>query len=159
MNNAQTRDSGIHYVNPTQRPATIYWAGKVYISTKVLRNLLGITINILRYMFNFDKYWFQKNIYNTFWNQINSFRYCFVNQPILVCETLLRKPDTRPVYEIIRFANFANWNHSVCKMAYLCRSIYLWNNLDTSVKESKSLHSFKFKIKQILLENIKPPEL
>ena len=113
LNNAQTRDSGIHYVNPTQRPATIYWAGKVYISTKVLRNLLGITINILRYMFNFDKYWFQKNIYNTFWNQINSFRYCFVNQPILVCETLLRKPDTRPVYESIGFANFANWNHSV----------------------------------------------
>ena len=35
----------------------------------------------------------------TFWNQMNSFRYCFVNQPILVCETLLRKPDTRPVYE------------------------------------------------------------
>ena len=49
----------------------------------------------------------------TFWNQMNSFRYCFVNQPILVCETLLRKPDTRPVYEMIQFANFANWNRSV----------------------------------------------
>ena len=47
----------------------------------------------------------------------------------------------------------------ICKKAYLSHSIYLWNNLDPCVKESKSLHSFKFKIKQILLENIKPPEL
>ena len=47
----------------------------------------------------------------------------------------------------------------ICKKAYLSHSIYLWNNLDPCVKESKSLHSFKFKIKQILLGNIKPPEL
>ena len=59
----------------------------------------------------------------TFWNQMNSFRYCFVNQPILVCETLLRKPDTRPVYEMIQFANFANWNHSVYTFIYM--NIYI----------------------------------
>ena len=56
---------------------------------------------------------------------MNSFRYCFVNQPILVCETLLRYPDTRPVYEMIQFANFANWNRSVY--------IYIsWPTIDTA---------------------------
>ena len=46
----------------------------------------------------------------------------------------------------------------ICRKAYLFHSIYLWNNLNTSVKESKSLHSFKFKVKQILLDKIKPAE-
>ena len=55
---------------------------------------------------------------------MNSFRYCFVNQPILVCEIWLRKPDTRPVYENIWFANFANWNRSVHLILY---SYYLYN--------------------------------
>ena len=47
----------------------------------------------------------------------------------------------------------------ICRKAYLSHSIFLWNNLESSVKESKSLNSFKFKIKQILLDKIKPPEL
>ena len=47
----------------------------------------------------------------------------------------------------------------ICRKAYLNHSIYLWNNLNSSVQESTSLHSFKFKIKQILLDKIKPSEL
>ena len=44
----------------------------------------------------------------------------------------------------------------ICKKAYLSQSINLWNTLDVSLKESKSLHIFKSNVKHFLLEKIKP---
>ena len=44
----------------------------------------------------------------------------------------------------------------LCKKAFLSQSIKLWNNLNTSIKDSKALHIFKFKVKDLLLERIKP---
>ena len=40
----------------------------------------------------------------------------------------------------------------ICRKAYLSQSINLWNNLDASIIESKSFHTFKFKVKLSLLE-------
>ena len=44
----------------------------------------------------------------------------------------------------------------ICKNACLYQSISLWNNLDTSIKESKSLLSFKYRIKHFLIEQTRP---
>ena len=47
----------------------------------------------------------------------------------------------------------------VCKKAYLCKSIHLWNNLNAEMKESKSLFNFKNKVKHFLVEEMKPVTL
>ena len=44
----------------------------------------------------------------------------------------------------------------ICKRSYLFQSISLWNNLETSIKKSESLPSFRYKVKQFLIEKIKP---
>ena len=44
----------------------------------------------------------------------------------------------------------------ICKNSYLPQSILLWNKLDNVTKDSKSLSIFRNKIKQNLLEEIKP---
>ena len=47
----------------------------------------------------------------------------------------------------------------VCKKAYLCKSIHLWNNLNAEMKESKSLFNFKNKVKHFFVEEMKPVTL
>ena len=47
----------------------------------------------------------------------------------------------------------------ICKKAFLSQSIKFWNNLNPIIKESKSLHSFKLKVKYFLLERNKPIQM
>ena len=47
----------------------------------------------------------------------------------------------------------------LCKKAFLSQSIKLWNNLSISIKQAKSLHSFKLKVKYILLERNRPTQV
>ena len=42
----------------------------------------------------------------------------------------------------------------LCKNSYLSQSVSLWNNLDDNIKESKSLHNFKLKVKQSLMNTL-----
>ena len=51
----------------------------------------------------------------------------------------------QPIYERL----------SLCKNSYLANSVCLWNDLDLSIKHLKSLHYFKYKVKQHMLESLR----
>ena len=47
----------------------------------------------------------------------------------------------------------------LCKNAFFCKSIHLWNNLNSNIKECRSLNTFKSKVKLLFIEDNKPATL
>ena len=43
----------------------------------------------------------------------------------------------------------------ICRNSYLSQSIFLWNKLNENIKECKSLHNFKNKVKDLFLDELK----